>query len=187
MRIKQPFPTIPQKSIYYLLLCSIGILMFILIGLYPVHSSLSGLDEEIAGIKARIEEQKVLFPLYKELAEKVRKKMDSELLRYSGKIALSIDQIDAISTRIREIAEESNLETISITPDAKSLANNSKSMSVSLVVRGDFLKFHRFLFDLESVPYLEHIQEIQIQEALAGREFRLKTWVAVSREKSKLK
>jgi len=187
MRIKQLFPKVPKKSIYYLLLCSIGILMFILIGLYPLQSSLSRLDEEIAGIKARLEEQKVLFPLYKELTERVRKKKDSELVHYSGKIGLSIDQIDGISTRFKEMAEERNLETISITPDAKSLVNNSKSMSVSLVLRGDFLKFRKFLFDLETVPYLEHIQEIQIQEALAGREFRLKIWVAVNREKSKLK
>jgi hypothetical protein len=185
--MKQLFPKVPKKSIYYLLLCGIGLLMFILIGLYPLQSSLSGLDEEIAGIKARIEEQKVLFPLYKELTERIRKKKDSELLRYSGKIGLSIDQIDGISTRFKEIAEESNLETLSIAPDAKSLANNSQSMSVSLIVRGDFLKFRRFLFDLETVPYLEHIQEIHIQEALAGKEFRLKTWVAVSREKSMLK
>jgi hypothetical protein len=184
MQIKQRFPKVPKKSVYYLLLCSIGILMFILVGLWPLQSSLSGLDDEIAGIKARIEEQKALFPLYKELTERIRKKKESELLRYSGKIALSIDQIDGISTRFKEIAEESNLETISITPDAKSLANNSNSMSVSLVVRGDFLKFRGFLFDLETVPYLEHIQEIQILESLAGREFRLKTWVAVSREKS---
>jgi hypothetical protein len=187
MRMKQLFPKVPKKSVYYLLLCSIGILMFILIGLYPMQSSLSALDEEIAGVKTRIEEQKALFPLYKELAERMRKRRDSELLRYSGRIELSIDQIDGISTRFREIAEESNLETISITPDPKSLANDSKSMSVSLVMRGDFLKFRRFLFDLETVPYLQHIQEFQIQEALAGREFRLKAWVAVSREKSKLK
>jgi hypothetical protein len=186
MRIEQLLPKIPKKSIYYLLLCGMGILMFILVGLYPFQSSLRELDEEIAGVKARIEEQKVLFPLYKEFTEKIRGKKDSEFLRYSGKIALSIDQIDGISTRFKEIAEERSFETLSITPDAKSLADNSQSMSVSLNVRGDFLKFRGLLLDLEMVPYVEHIQEIQIQEALAGREFRLKTWVAVSREKSKL-
>jgi hypothetical protein len=184
MQLKAFSHKIPKKSIYYLLLCSVGILLFIAIGLFPMQSALSGLDEESAGVKARIEQQKVLFPIYKELAERIRTKRDSDLLRYSGKIALSIDQIDGISARFKEIAEERNLETISVTPDAKSLANNPKSMSVSLVVRGDFLKFRGFLFDLEAVPYLEHIQEIQILEALAGKEFRLKTWVAVSREKS---
>jgi hypothetical protein len=187
MQLKPLSPKVPKRSIYYLLLCSLGILMFIAVGLFPMQSSLSGLDEEIAGVKAHIEEQKVLFPIYKELSERIRMKKDLDLLRYSGKVALSIDQIDGISTRFKEIAVERNLETLSVTPDAKSLANNPKSMSVSLVVRGDFLKFRGFLFDLEAVPYLEHIQEIQILEALAGKEFRLKTWVAVSREKSSVK
>jgi hypothetical protein len=46
------------------------------------------------------------------------------------------------------------------------------------------MKLRRFLFELEKLPYLEHVEEIQIQEALEGKEFRLKTWLAVNSEKS---
>jgi hypothetical protein len=182
--MKQLLPMMPKKSMYYLLLCSVGILMFVAVGLLPMQTSLRGMDEEIVGLKARLEEQRVLFPIYKELSERIRKKQDSDFLRYSAKIALSIDQIDGISSRFKEIADESNLETISVTVDAKSLANNSKSMLVFVVVRGEFPKLRGYLFDLEAVPYVEHFQEIQILEALAGKELRLKIWVAVSREKS---
>jgi hypothetical protein len=184
MQIRQILRKIPKRSVYYLLLCSSGILLFIAIGIYPLQNSLSRLDEDIAGIKARIEEQKVLFPLYKELMGRFQKK-DSKLLLNAPKSSLSVDQIDGIATIFKKIAQQCNLETISIAPDAKSLANNSKSMSVSLIVRGDFLTLRKFLFELEALPWLEHLQEVQIQEVLAGKEFRLKTLVAISNEKSK--
>jgi hypothetical protein len=184
MQIRQILQKTPKKSLYYLLLCSTGILMFISIGLYPLQTSLNRLDEDIARIKARIEEQKALFPLYKELMGKFQKK-DSKLLLNLPKTSLSVDQIDGITTIFKKIAQQCNLEAISITPDAKSLANNSKWMSVSLIVRGDFLKLRKFLFELEALPWLEHLQEVQIQEALAGKELRLKTLVAITNEKSK--
>lgn len=182
MELKQ-LPKIPAQSAYYLLVCSTGILLFILIGLYPQQASLSRLDEDIAGIRARIEEQKVLFPLYKELVGKVPKK-NLEMRLDSNKTGLSIDQIDGIAIQFSKIAQECDLEATSVTPDVKSLANNSKSMSVHFVLKGDFLKFRRFLLELEKVPYLEHIEEIQIQETVGGKEFRLKTWFALSTQKS---
>jgi hypothetical protein len=97
---------------------------------------------------------------------------------------VTLDQLANLSALFKRIAESCGLETFSVTPDAKSLANNSKSISVLVVVRGDFPKLRAFLFELERLPYLEHIEEILIQAAGEGREFRLKTWLAVSSEKS---
>jgi|WetSurMetagenome_2_1015567.scaffolds.fasta_scaffold04258_2 hypothetical protein len=184
MQIKLP-AKIPAQSVYYLLMCSVGILLFILIGLFPLQSSLNEQDEDMAKMKARIEEQKVLFPLYKELLllEKTQKR-GLNALPASGKTGLSMDQLGNVSYLLKKIAQEGSLEAVSVNPDVKSLTNNSKSISVLLVVRGDFLKLRRFLFELEKLPYLEHIEEIQIQEAAEGKEFRLKTWLAVSCGKS---
>jgi hypothetical protein len=185
MQIKQ-FPKIPAQSVYYFLLCATGILLFIFIGLYPLQSSLNQQDRDLAKIKARVEEQKVLYPLYQEmlLLGKGQKK-DSNFLPVSSKAGLSLDQLANISILFKNIAQEGSLEAVSVTPDVKSLTNNSKSISVLLIVRGDFLKLRRFLFELEKLPYMEHIEEIQIQEAVGGKEFRLKTWLAVNSEKSK--
>jgi hypothetical protein len=176
-------PKIPAQSAYYLLVCGTGILLFILIGLYPMQASLSRMDEDMAGTKARIEEQKVLFPLYKELLGKVPKKSLEMPLR-SNKAGLAIDQIDGISIQFKKMAQECELEATSVTPDVKSLANNSKSMSVNSILRGDFLKLRRFLLELEKLPYLEQIEEIQIRETTGGKEFTLKTWLALSTQKS---
>jgi hypothetical protein len=185
MQMKQ-FPKIPAQSIYYFILCTTGILLFILIGLYPLQSSLNQQDRDLAKTKARIEEQRLLFPLYQDLLLLGKgQKIDSNFLAASSKAGLSLDQLANISILFKTIAQEGGLEAVSVTPDVKSLTNNSKSISVLLIVRGDFLKLRRFLFELEKLPYMEHIEEIQIQEAVGGKEFRLKTWLAVNSGKNK--
>jgi hypothetical protein len=185
MQIKQ-LPKIPAQSVYYFLLCSTGILLFVFLGLYPVQSSLNHQDQDMAKMKARIEEQKVLYPLYQELLLLGKgQKKDSNLLPASSKAGLSMDQLGNISILFKNMAQESSLQAVSVTPDVKSLTTNSKNISVLLVVKGDFLKLRRFLFELERLPCMEHIEEIQIEEAGGGKEFRLKTWLAVNSGKSK--
>lgn len=179
------FPKIPAQSVYYFILCATGILLFVFIGLYPLQSSLSEQDRGLASLRARIEEQKLLFPLYQEmlLLGKDHKK-EGNLPPASVKTGLSVDQLADISILFKTLAKECALEMVSVTPDVKSLTNNSKNISVQLVVRGDFLKFRRLLFELEKLPYMEHIEEILVQESAGGKELRLKTWLAVTGGKS---
>lgn len=186
MRIRQFLPDIPTKSLWYLLLCSTGILLFVLVGLYPLQNSLNQLDEGLAETRVRIEEQKTLFPLYKELMGKALKtETKTLLLPDSVQSGISVDQIEDISLLLQKMVQECDLQPISSAPDAKSLTSASNSMSVNLIVRGDFLRLRKLLVKLETLPWLDHIQEMQIVEAPAGREFRIKFWVAVSREKSR--
>jgi hypothetical protein len=185
MQIKQ-LPKIPAQSVYYFLLCSTGILLFVFLGLYPVQSSLNQQDQDMVKMKARIEEQKVLFPLFQELLLLGKgQKKDSNLLPAPSKAGLSMDQLGNISILFKNMAREGSLQAVSVTPDVKSLTSDSKRISVLLVVKGDFLKLRTFLFELEKLPYMEHIEEIQIEETGGGKEFRLKTWLAVNSEKSK--
>jgi hypothetical protein len=183
MQMKQ-LPKIPSRSLWYFLLCSSGILLFVFIGLYPMQASLSRLDEDIALMKARTEEQKILCPLYRDLLLKAVKQ-NSELLLDSVKTPLLEDQVDSTTNLLRNIAQECGLEAVSVTPEAKSVAPSSKFMAVSLVLRGNYLKLRKFLLELEKLPFMEHMEELQIQEAFEGQEVRLKTWVAISYEKSK--
>jgi hypothetical protein len=186
MRIKQLLPNIPAQSLWYILLCSTGILLFILIGLYPLQTSLNRLDESLAETRVRIEEQKTLFPLYKELMGRALKtETKTLLLPDSVRSGISVDQIADVSLLLQKMVQECDLQPISCAPDAKSLTSNSNSMSVHLTARGDFLRLRKLLVKLETLPWLERIQEMQILEAPAGREFRIKFWVAVSREKSR--
>jgi hypothetical protein len=92
----QQLPRIPSRSLWYLLLCSSGILLFIFLGLYPMQASLRRLDEDVMLMKARIEEQKILCPVYRELLLKTAKQNPEQLLA-SVKTPLVADQVDSMT------------------------------------------------------------------------------------------
>ena len=170
---------LPGQSIGYLLMCGLGVLAFIAIGLYPSQRSLGALDMEITKVRDNIEEQKVLSPLYKELLEKTQVK-GSDVLPSPIKSRLPQDKTEEIPVIFGQIARKCNLEAISITPDVMSLADGSGLLLVNAVMKGNFLDFRKFLIELGGIPYLEHIEEIHIQEAVKGKELRLKIWLVLS-------
>jgi hypothetical protein len=46
-----------------------------------------------------------------------------------------------------------------------------------LRLSGNFYKFRDFLVDLGSIPYLEHIEEINIRPVKTARELEIKLWL----------
>lgn len=181
MEQKQP-SSLPRESLIYLMVCGLLTLAFLGLGVYPSKKSLDSLDVEIAKLEASIEEQKVLFPVYQSLLEQIRTKDPAKpsILR-SG---LHIDRIDEIPSIIAELTRKSNLELISAAPDVKSVGEATKTISVFITVRGGFFDFRKFLMALESLPSMEHTEEIQVQEASGGKEYRLKVWVTISGAKT---
>jgi len=100
-------------------------------------------------------------------------------LPFPGKGRLSRDKIDEVPSIFGEIAQKSGLEAVSISPDVKSIATNSGVLLLNAALKGDFFDFRKFLIELGKIAYLEHIEQIQIQEILVGRKFRLKIWLAL--------
>ena len=169
----------PGQSIGYLLMCALGVLAFIAIGPYQSQRSLGALDMEITKIRGNIEEQKALSPVYKDLLGKLQIK-GSDILLSLIKSKLPQDKTEEIPVIFGEIAKKCGLEAVSMIPDVKSLADGSGLLLVNAVIRGNFFDFRKFLIELGKVPYLEHIEEIHIEQAMEGRELRLKIWLALS-------
>ena len=82
--------------------------------------SLGDTESDIEITKGRIEEQKLLFPVFQDLLSKARLK-ESSLLPLPEKKKLSRDEIDGVSSMIQEIAQRSHLKIGGIMPDLESL------------------------------------------------------------------
>ena len=175
----------PQlKSLLYCALGTAGVVLLVLFGLRPLQASIHQLDKETAALKARLEQQRELAPLYRDFTTRLTKD-EADRLPVPDKTELSLEQVVAIPGQFQKLAQQSNLETIAVAPEVKSFTRDRKFMPVNLILKGRFLNFRRFLMDLERLPCLEHVEEIQIQEtAGAQEEFRLKVWVAVNPQKS---
>ena len=169
----------PQQSVIYLLLCLFGMAAFIFLGIVPSQKVRAGLREKITETNMRIEEQKTLAPLYQALKQRAKKQGATRPLPFPAKSEIGRDQIDALSATVKAIAGRSNAALLSFTPALNTLTADSKSMEMNLAARGDFISFRKLITGLGGLPYVEHIEEIRIQQEADNLELHLKLWIAL--------
>jgi len=169
---------VPKQSLLYIGIGIIVIFLFIFVGIFPAKRSMAELDKKTAEVNQRIEEQKILAPFYQAIKARVEQK-DPESLPVPGKGKLALSMINTIYATFDKAARTSGVSLLSATPDLSGLGGNFQTLPVNVTLRGDFFKFRKFLINLGSIPYVQHIEEITIQKVPASREFKLKVLVAV--------
>ena len=170
--------SIPPQSLIYLGLCLTGVLVFVFWGIFPAYSTLAELDAKAASIKHRIEEQKVLLPFYQTLQNASEQK-DSTVLPLPEKSKLPQGKIGTLPVNLSAVVKMSGMTLVSATPNVAALTGDARFISVNLVLKGNFINFRKFLIHLGGIPYVDHIEEIVIQDKPDAKEYRLKLWAAI--------
>ncbi len=169
---------IPQQSVIYVAVCLIGILIFVFAGIVPAGRTLAELDGQIADARYRMEEQKTLVPLLQSLQGQSDRK-ESQILPLPEKGKLPQTRIDTLPVAFGTAAKMSGMTLVSALPNLNALTGDAQFLSLDAVLRGDFIRFRKFLIQIGGLPYVQHIEEITIQEKTEASEFRLKIWVAL--------
>jgi Tfp pilus assembly protein PilO len=169
---------IPQQSLVYIGLCLIGVAIFVLGGIIPASRTLAELDTQTASVRYRLEEQKILVP-YQQMLKDSGDKKDSGFLPMPDRGKLPQGQIDAIPLNLGNAAKTSGMSLVSAVPNLKAMTGDASSLPVNVVLRGSFADFRKFLIAIGGLPYVEHVEEIEIQGKPDAREYRLTLWVAI--------
>ena len=165
------------QCVIIFVVCAVGILAFFLLIILPSQETSAELDQDIDRLNARIEEQRILTPVFHSLLKRANKEGPSELPS-PEKAKLTHGDMNAISTVFQDIAGRHNLKLEEITTDVRSLIQESGYLLMRLRLSGDFFNIRKFLIDIGSIPSLEHIEEINIRSTKISKEFRLKIWLA---------
>ena len=165
-----------QMVIYFSVLG--GLALLIAGGIIPLQRYAAGLDREIKDVRFQLEEQKNLQPIYQALKAKSQAGT-GRVLPTPAKSKLSRDRIAMVSPTLRKIAADANLDPLSVTPDVSMLAGRPGHLLVHSVGRGEFYDFRKYLTGLGALPYLERIEEIEIQQNPDVMEFKMKIWLAL--------
>lgn len=168
---------LPARSLAFLIICAGGLLGFFLLVIYPYQASLAAADQEIKRLKSRIEEQKVLYPVFKDLLRKARVE-ETRGLPFPQKVKLARDDTTKLSTVFREIAQKSRLHIVDIAPQVDSLLDNTGFLRLKLDLQGDFFDLRNFLIMLKELPYFESLDQIQIRTAEGFKDIRLQIRLA---------
>jgi hypothetical protein len=164
------------QSLFVFVLCVVGVLTFLLLIILPSRKTSAELDREINELNVRIEEQRILTPVFHSLLKR-KKTAPPSVLPSPEKAELTHGDISSISKIFQDIAVRHNLKLEEVETDVSSMMKESGYLMMQLRLSGNFYKFRDFLVDLGSVPSLEHIEEINIRPLKTARELRIKLWM----------
>jgi len=170
------FLKLPARSITLFLICVGGLLAFIPLMIYPQQTSLAETDMEIKDLKGRIAEQKILYPVFQDLLRKAHFK-GAEGLPFPKRARLEQDDTVKILSIFQNVAKRNHLTLVDIKSDIESLVDSSGYMKIDLAVEGRFFDLRNFMLDLGELPYLEHIERIQIRSIQEMKAADLKIWI----------
>ena len=169
---------IPQRSIAYIALCVIFVILFVFVVYFPTDKWSKELDAKTAEAKFRLHEQQTLTPVFQYLKVESEKVVSDTLpLPPKGKLARAM--INNLPQNFDASAKKSGMSLVVARPDLSGLKGDFQSLPVNIVLRGGFINFRKFLIGLGSMPYVERIEEILIKEAPDTKEFHLRVWVAI--------
>jgi hypothetical protein len=164
------------QSVLIFVICAVGILAFLFLIIFPSQKNAAELDKEIDALNTRIEEQRILTPVFHSLLNRAKTAPPSALPS-PEKTKLTHGDMNTISKVFQDIAARHNLTLEEVKTDVSSMMQDSGYLMMRLRLSGNFYKFRDFLVDLGSLPFLEHIEEIDIRPLKAARELDIKLWL----------
>jgi len=168
---------LPTRNVMLVLLFGGGILIFVLLSIFPNYLAYSNMNHEIEKLKNQIEEQKILSPIFTDLSEKATF-AEPENLPFPQKAFLSKNETGNLSSIIQEIIQENDFTLESIMTDVGGLLEESGILKMSVEMTGDFMKLRNLILQLGSLPYLAHIESVQIDNFNDKHKILLKIWIA---------
>lgn len=168
-----------QSQIMMMALIFAGVAVaFAALLIYPQYRSMHRQDTEIAKLKANIEEQKLLHPLYVELYKKAQFE-EPEGLPFPQGGAINKKEFASLDNLFQDLAAKSNLEFDSVLPQVNTLADNSGRLRVDLAVYGEFENLRSFMLNLAEMPFVQHLEQIRVQRAEPSDTMALRLWLAL--------
>jgi Tfp pilus assembly protein PilO len=174
----KPESKIPRRSIVYIVLCAVFIILFVFVAYLPTNKWSAELDAKTTEAKFKLHEQQTLFPVFQYLKVESEKVVSDTLpLPPKGKLARAM--INNLPKNFAASAKKSGMSLVVARPDLSGLKGDFQTLPVNIVLRGGFINFRKFLIGLGGMPYVQSIEEISIQEIPDTKEFRLRVWVAI--------
>jgi hypothetical protein len=171
---------LPTRNIFVITIFGGGMLLFILIAIFPNYISYNSIVHEIGILKDQIEEQKILSPIFEDLSKKAQFQNPGSL-PFPAPEKLSRNDTDKILPIIREIADANGFTLLDFDTDIESLMTESDMLEMSMNLIGEFGRLRDLLLDLGRLPFLEHIEVIKISSFDGKNKINLTIWLLQER------
>lgn len=177
--IQKIMEKIPSKDVGYMIICGGILLLVILLGIVPLHRYNVKRSEAVESLQGQIDEQKELRQMHQLISQASLAK-DDRMLPNPAKTKLSRQDMDEFQDSFRAEAAKSGINILSLIPDVKTMAGGSQSLLYTAMLKGEFAGFRKLMIGLGSLPYIDRIEEINLEQSSDAMDFELKIWVALA-------
>ena len=171
---------LPSRNTFVILVFGGGMLLFVLLAIFPNYISYNDIVHETSRLKYKIEEQKILSPIFEDLSQKAQFQNPGSL-PFPSREKLSRDDTEKITPIIRDIVAANNFILEDIDTDIESLMTEPGALKMIVQINGEFQNLRGLLLDLGGLPYLQHIEEIKINSFGEKNKISLAIWISQER------
>lgn len=180
--MKKILSLLPTQSLINILLCGAAVTLFVFLIIIPNQNLADELDQEIDKLNDRIEQQRILRPVFNSLLQRAKTDLATDLPAVKTK-KLARGEFNTISKVLQDMAGRYGLQIEDIRTDANEIMNDTGYMLIRVHLTGEFMKFREFLMDMGTIASLEQIEEIIIRAIEGNREYKLKIWLVQQTDK----
>jgi type IV pilus assembly protein PilO len=152
---------VPRKQIFLIvLMLGIPLIAYVLIFI-PAQRSFSTKRHEIEEKKIKLEQLQVTMGEFSGLDEQIAS-LDNVLRHFEGKLPSQME-IHKVLNKITELAEQQHLATLMFETQKAVSAAHYSEMPIKIRMQGDYQAFYQFLLDLETIPRITRITQLEIK------------------------
>lgn len=152
--------------------------LFVAVLIVPGHLKIKTLDRQIAETRAEIATQKILFPAYQKLKNKLEAD-PSEVLPIISTKALDRDGVSEIDALIGACARSAGVSVTSVKPDPLSLSRGNRLLMVNCEFSGTYLRMRELLLEIGRIPALKQMKGLQVREAGSSVDCAMQLWFSL--------
>jgi hypothetical protein len=154
------------------------VLVFILVLILPINHSLKKQDEEIQDLEQKLKDQAMLQPLYLGLTAKARfDKPDG--LPVPDPAPLPRADLGKLTELFSAPARDAGLTFVKVQPDINSLREGHGLLLTEVTLLGDFPRLQKYFLGLGRLPFLNHVERVDVRRTKDGDEIGLRLWLAL--------
>jgi hypothetical protein len=173
----------PDRRLFFSAVCIGGILGFYLLSIWPHQQAVQQLNLQIDDLHRQIDDQKLLAPIYKRFTEilgNTTQPTERVTLPLPHPERLQSEQIAGIEPFFRQLAEQNQLTVRQVGADLNSMIGETGELKFSLELVGPFSNLRGFLLKLGELPYLAHVERIEVRRetGLPGLHMELEIWLS---------
>jgi len=161
-----------QSSPILVILCTLGLLAFLILVIYPNYRNMKEYDRQISMLNGEIALRQALAPIYSKLVEKARIAPSTQLIS-PEKTALDMENTGRLAQIFQDIANTAGLTLESVTPDAQTFDQGNGLLMVDVVFRGEFLNVQPLINTIVEQSFVDHIHQIHVRCADEDKQIKL--------------